>query len=461
MKKIIIGICSGLLMTGCLVGPKYSRPDVKPDNAFTNTNFLVTEQDSVLNLSWFKLFGDEVLIALIDSALKNNLNLKIAIARIEEERALYGFSKADLFPQIGYTAKAARVNTSDEIGFGEIPATNTYEAVGNLSWEIDIWGKIRHANRAAFNQLMASVEAKKAVQSTLISDVASLYFQLRDFDNRLLIAQNTVTSRKDYYDKMKARFEGGDISELDLLQSEQQLRDAEAAVPSFERQVAFTTHALNVLTGQKTSPINRGLRNVEQPDAPIIPVGLPSTLLEQRPDVKLAEYSYMASVERIGVAQALRFPSFSLTAIFGAASNDLSTFTSGSAVTSQLAGGMMGPIFNFGKNVRRVEARKKAAEQDMYRYINTYLVALADVENSLVAIQTFQTEYNARQLQQIAAQRNLELSRARYDNGFTSYLEVLVAESNLFNASLAASSLRAQQLSATVTLYRALGGGWQ
>jgi multidrug efflux system outer membrane protein len=260
---------------------------------------------------------------------------------------------------------------------------------------------------------------------------------------------------------MKSRFQGGDISELELLQSEQQLRDAQAAVPNFQRQIAFTEHALNVLLGQRTLSINRGLKNIDQPQAPVIPSGLPSTLLEQRPDVKLAEYTYVAEVERIGVAQALRFPSLSLTVVLGAASSDLSTLTGGSAVTSQITGGLLGPIFNFGKNIRRVEAQRKVAEQSMYNYVNTYLIALADVENSLVAVQTFRTEYEARQLQFIAAQRNLELSRARYDNGFTSYLEVLIAESNLFSASLSASSVRAQQLSASVTLYRSLGGGWE
>ncbi|MDH4057715.1 MAG: TolC family protein [Cyclobacteriaceae bacterium] len=235
------------------------------------------------------------------------------------------------------------------------------------------------------------------------------------------------------------------------------MRDALASVPNFNRQVAFTVHALNVLLGQRTQPIGRGLNNIDQPDAPVIPSGLHSTLLEQRPEVKFAEYVYIANVERIGVAQAQRFPSLSLTGLFGAASSDLSTFTTGGAVTSQITAGLMGPIFNFGKNLRRVEAQKMVAEQFMYRYVNTYLIALADVENSLVAVETFRTEYDARQLQMAAAQRNLLLSRARYDNGFTSYLEVMFAASNLFTASLATSSVRAQQLTASVTLYRSLG----
>lgn len=461
MKKILTTLFLGIVVSSCMVGPKYRRPKLDPAPSYTNKNEFVTDRDSVLNLKWFRLFGDEVLVNLIDTALKNNLDIKIAIARIEEGRALYGFSKADLFPQIGYSLSASSTNTSNEIGQGEVDTRSTYEALGNVSWEIDIWGKIRHANRAALNQLLASMEARKAIQSTLISDVASLYFQLRDFDNRLEIAQNTVLSRQDYYDKMKSRFEGGDISELDLLQSEQQLRDAQAAVPNFERQVAFTEHALNVLLGQRTLPIMRGIKNLDQPLAPIIPTGLPSTLLEQRPDVKFAEFNYVTEVERIGVAQALRFPALSLTGYLGTATSDLSTITDGSALTSNITASLLGPIFNFGKNVRRVAAQRKVAEQSMYRYVRSYLVALADVENSLVAIRTFQTEYEARQLQSEAAQKNLELSRARYDNGFTSYLEVLIAESNLFSASLAASAVRAQQLSASVTLYRSLGGGWE
>jgi multidrug efflux system outer membrane protein len=287
-----------------------------------------------------------------------------------------------------------------------------------------------------------------------------MYFQLRDFDNRLEIARNTVTSRQEYYGKMKARFDGGDISELDLLQSEQQLRDAQASVPNFERQVAFTEHALNVLLGQRTLSIPRGLNNVEQPLAPVIPSGLPSTLLEQRPDIRMAEYNYITEVERVGIAQAMRFPTLSLTGYAGALSSDLSVLTEPGASTYNITARLMGPIFNFGKNVRRVEAQKKVAEQSMYKYVNTYLTALADVENSLVAIQTFQTEYSARQQQAEAARKALDLSRARYDNGFTSYLEVLIAENNYFGASLTTSSVRAQQLTSSVTLYRSLGGGW-
>ncbi len=461
MKKILFTLLLAISVSGCLVGPKYHRAKLDKPESYINKSEYVTDQDSILNLKWFKLFGDPVLIGLVDTALKNNLNLKVAVARIEEGRALYGVSKADLFPKIGYAAGAASKNLSDEIGLGAINNKQNYMAFGNVSWELDIWGKIRHSNRAAMNQMLASVEGKKAVQSTLVSDVASLYFQLRDFDNRLEIARSTVISRQDYYSKMKARFQGGDISELDLLQSEQQLRDAQAAVPAFERQVAFTEHALNVLLGQRTLSIPRGLKNTDQPLAPVIPAGLPSTLLEQRPDIRLAEFNYMADVERVGITQAMRFPTLSLTGYAGALSSDLSQLTDPGATTYNITARLMGPIFNFGKNVRRVEAQKKVAEQSMYKYVNTYLTALADVENSLVAIQTFQTEYTARQQQTEAARKALDLSRARYDNGFTSYLEVLVAENNLFGASLSTSSVRAQQLTSSVTLYRSLGGGWE
>ncbi len=440
-----------------MVGPKYKRPAIEKAPGYVNKNEYISDGDSVLNLKWFKLFGDPVLTALIDSALKNNLNLKVAVARIEEGRALYGVSKADLFPKIGVVASVASSNVMEQPGSA---TTGRMVAVGNVSWELDVWGRIRHSNRAAYAQMLGSIEAKRAIQSTLISDVASMYFQLRDFDNRLEIAKSTVMSRQDYYDKMKARYEGGDISELELLQSEQQLRDAQSAVPNFERQVAFTEHALNVLLGQRTLPIPRGLTNLDQPKAPVIPAGLPSTLLAQRPDIKQAEFSYIAEVERVGIAQAMRFPSLTLTGYLGGISNDLSNLTSPEAAASNIVARLMGPVFNFGKNVRRVEAQKKVAEQSMYRYVNAYLVALADVENSLVSIQTFQTEYEARKLQADAARKNLELSRARYDNGFTSYLEVLTAENGLFTASLMASSVRAQQLNSSVTLYRSLGGGW-
>lgn len=461
MKRIILPLLSGIILTGCLVGPNYHRRKVAVQPSFINTNPLVSDRDSVLNLKWFKLFGDQVLIGLIDSALKNNLDLRTAIARVEQSRALYGFAKADLFPAIGYVGKAGTTNQSNLIGLGNQPGVSSYQALGNISWELDVWGKIRRSNRAALNQMLASLETRKAIQSTLVSDVASLYFQLRDFDNRLIIARSTLQSRQEYYDRMKERFKGGDISELDLLQSEQQLREAQAAIPNFSRQIAFTEHALNVVMGKPTVAIPRGLTNFDQPESPVIPSGLPSTLLNQRPDVRQAEYNLVAEVERIGAAQALRLPSFSLTGAAGIASTELSNLTTGDAFTTNLFGNLLGPIFNFNKNVRRVEAQKKSAEAALYQYQKTYLVALADVENSLVATQTFRTELEARQQQLDATRKNLQLSRARYDEGYTSYLEVLIAETNYFNAALATSAVRAQQLTSTVTLYRSLGGGWE
>ncbi len=461
MKKFSTLLFIGVFAGGCMVGPNYQRPTTESQDSYVNKSEYISEQDSILNLKWFDLFEDDVLIGLIDTALKNNYDLKIAIARVEQSRALYGFSKADLFPAIGYGVQGGTTNLSDNTFLGEIPAQSNYQLLGNVSWEIDVWGKIRRSNRAAYNELLASMEGQKAVQSTLVSDVASLYFQLRDFDNRLEISRSTLISRQEYYHKMNERFNGGDISELDLLQSEQQLREAEASIPFFERQVAFIAHALNVLLGKSTSPVSRGLTNLEQPEPPIIPAGLPSTLLSQRPDLRQAEYLFMAEVERIGVSQALRFPSFSLTGYLGVSSSELSNITASGSMTSSIIGSAMGPIFNFGKNKRRVDAQRKAAEAAQYQYQKTLLTALADVENSLVAIQTFRTESSARQLQLAAAERNLQLSRARYDEGYTSYLEVLIAESNLFNAALSASSVRAQELSATVTLYRSLGGGWQ
>ena len=461
MKRIILFFTFCLTLSGCMMGPNYKRTTLPAQEEYLNKSSWVNAQDSIVNLKWFSLFQDSTLIRLIRTGLRNNLDLKIAIARVEQSRALYGMSKADLFPALGYNVKAGPTNQSDLIGFGKVPTTWNYQVLGNVSWELDVWGKIRRSNRAALNQVLAANEAQHAIQSTLVSDIAGLYFQLRDLDNRIDIAKNTLKSRQEYYNKMKERFEGGDISELDLLQSEQQLREAQASIPSFERQLAITEHTLNVVLGQPTQSIERGYKNLDQPESPIIPTGLPSQLLTNRPDIRLAEYNYIAETERIGVAQALRLPSFSLTGFLGVASNDLSTITTSNAITTSLIGTALGPIFNFGKNLRRVESQKKATEIAFSQYQKSYLVALAEVENALVAIQTYRTELSARQQQYLAAQKNLALSKERYDAGYTSYLEVLIAESNMFNAGLATSAIKAQQLNATVTLYRALGGGWE
>ena len=459
MKRYLLTIgVVALLLPGCLVGPKYVAPDMPPVETYDHANEYIDTTQEIVNLQWFNLFNDSVLTALIDTALMSNYDLRIALARIEQSNALYGFIKADQYPVFGYSVGAGRTNLSNVPEVTE--GYNNFNLTGTVGWEIDLWGKIRHAKRGAYNDYLATIEARKAIQTQLVSDVASLYFQLRDVDNKILITQRTIASRQESYNILSEQFAKGYIGQLDVFQVEQLLREAEAALPSFERQRTYLEQAIDVLIGQPSRLIARGIDNAQQPLPPPIPAGLPSSLLQQRPDVKAAEYAYIAENERIGVAVAQRYPTFSITGVLGLASPDVGNLLSGDAVSSDLFGGLMGPIFNFGKNKRRVEYQRKEAEVAMYTYQQAYISALAEVESALVACSTFKTANEARIQQAYAAAGGLTVSQARYDNGYVSYLEVLDSQRSLFNSELAVSTVKQQQLNAYVQLYKALGGGW-
>jgi multidrug efflux system outer membrane protein len=460
MKNLIFTqILIVFLLSSCLVGRRYTRPEVKvPENYVSGDSLVMTGdtssalavKDTTLNLQWFELFSDTVLNKIIIEALDSNTNLHIAVLRVEQSRSVYKNSKARQWPSIGYQASA---NVAD-------PATDNFDLLGTASWELDFWGKIRHAKRAAYAEMIASEEGLKTIKTTIVSDAASLYFLLRDLDNRIEVTRQTIASRQTYYEMVNQRFMKGESAELDKLQAEQQLALAQATLSSLQRELSITERSMNILLGQNPQPIARGIANADQVIIPEVPAGLPSTLLEHRPDVVAAENTLIAETERIGVYQAMRFPSFSLTGILGVASNDVNTLLTGDALTAGVTGMVLGPLFEFGINKRRVDVQKAEAEIAVNNYLNTYRTALADVENSLVGIQSYREEYAARQRQVEAARRALMLTKAKYDAGFTSYLEVLIAESYAFDAELLASYTRGQQLTSTVALYRALGGGW-
>jgi multidrug efflux system outer membrane protein len=450
MKKILSILFIVSVLSSCLVGPKYERPGVKsPENWLEQSNF-VDKADTIANLKWFEIFNDSTLTELISVALKNNYNLANAALRIEQARASYGMAKADLWPSFGYSGS----------GEWNDPASDGFSAVASASWEIDFWGKLRHAKRAAYAQILASEEGMKTVTTTLISDVASQYFYMRDLDNRLTIAERTVASRTEYFNLVNERFKAGNVAELDMLQAEQQLSLAKATMSSLKRQLSYTERGLNILLGQNPQPIVRGLKNTEYQNIPLIPEGLPSTLLEQRPDVKQAEFLLQSETERIGVAQAQRFPNLSLTGFLGFASPSLSTLISDASFATNATASILGPVFSFGKNKRRVDMQRKSAEIAANNYVNTYISALGEVESALVSVQTYSDEYEARSRQAAASSKALMLSQERYRNGYTDYLEVLVAEGAMFDSELQASAIKAQQLTSYINLYRSLGGGW-
>jgi multidrug efflux system outer membrane protein len=453
MAAVVLG---SLFVAACAMGPDYERPETSIPEAFEQ---LADSGASIANLNWWELFGDEQLNSLVRTALEQNRDMATAVSRIEEARAALGFVRSDQYPQFEVSAGANRGNSIPGSSI-IVPLSNNFVLAGNLSFELDLWGKLRRSTEAAQAELLATVDAGNSVMITLISDVASAYLLLLDLDTRVAIAERTLETRNDSLGIIEARFDRGIVALIDVNQAEIEKYDAEAQLAALQREDVQVENLLNILLGQYPGAIVREQRDIYSL-APIkVPAGLPSELLERRPDVRVAEQQLAAQTARIGVAEAIRFPSLSLTGTLGLASDDLSGFISSDNKTWGLSAGLIAPVFNAGRNKRRVEVEVARTEQALLNYEQTVLQALREVEDSLVAIHTFEREVLARENQQKAAASAAMLSRARYDGGVTSYLEVLESERSLFRAELLSSSTHREQLVSLITLYKALGGGW-
>lgn len=453
VRLLAVLLLMSAALGGCKQGPDYVRPPVPQPETYRQAT---PTGESIANVAWWDLFQDEVLLDLIGIALEENRDLRVALARIAEARAQAGFTKADFYPRVDIAAGADLVEARTDAG-DNIPTRDVFLAA-DVFYEVDLWGRIRRSNEAAVQELLATEEAYRVVTITLVADVASLYLQLLDLDNRLDIAERTVAARQESFEIMRVREEAGMINEVDLNQSEILLADAEASVEVFRRSRAQTENAISVLLGRTPEAIQRGLALSEQVFPPDIPVGLPSELVQRRPDILQAERQLAAQTARIGVAEALKFPSLSLTGTAGV-SGDL---TDGGLAAGFLGLGasLLGPLFNAGKNERRVEIEVARTEQLLSRYEQTILTAFREVEDALVATYTYQAEYEARQRQVESAVNAANLSWIRYEGGMTSYLEVLDLQRSQFSAELQASAALQQQLASVVQLYKALGGGW-
>jgi len=445
-----------LFISACAMGPDYERPETTMPEAFGQAD---RSGASIANLNWWELFGDEQLNSLVRIALEQNKDMAIAVSRIEEARAALGFVRSDQYPKFDVSAGASRGNSIP--GTAVIaPVSNNFVLAGNLSFELDLWGKLRRSTEAAQAELLATVDAGNSVMITLIADVASAYLLLLDLDSRVAIADRTLRTRNESLAIIQARFDRGTVALIDVNQAQIEKYDAEAALAALQRQDAQAENLLSILLGKYPGVIMRDRRDIYSLEMLDVPAGLPSELLERRPDVRVAEQQLAAQTARIGVAEAIRFPSLSLTGSLGLASDELSGFFTSDNKTWGLSAGLIAPVFNAGQNKRRVEVEVARTEQALLNYEQTVLQALQEVEDSLVSVRTFEREAIARQSQEKAAASAAMLSRARYDGGVTSYLEVLESERSLFSAELLASSTRREQLVAYVTLYKALGGGW-
>jgi multidrug efflux system outer membrane protein len=453
---ITVVMLGTLFIAGCAMGPDYERPESTVPGAFEQAT---DGGPSIANLNWWELFGDEQLNALVRIALEQNQDMAIAISRIEEARAALGFVRSDQYPQFEVSAGANRGNAIP--GTSVItPINNNFVLAGNLSFELDLWGKLRRSTEAAQAELLATVDAGNSVLITLISDVASAYLLLLDIDTRVAIAERTLDTRIESLGIIQARFDRGTVALIDVNQAQIEKFDAEAQLVALQREDVQVENLLNILLGQHPGTIEREQRDIYSLEPLKIPAGLPSELLERRPDIRVAEQQLVAQTARIGVAEAIRFPSLSLTGSLGLASDELSGFFSSDNKTWGLSAGLIAPVFNAGRNKRRVEVEVARTEQALLNYEQTVLQAMREVEDSLVGVHTYKHEVLARESQEKAAASAAMLSRARYNGGVTSYLEVLESERSLFRAELLASSTRREQLVSYVTLYKALGGGW-
>jgi len=457
MKKIIILFTLGLIvfLSGCKVGPDFVKPDYQSPAEFRYDSI---KTDTVVNLRWWEIYDDSTLNNLINIALAENKNVLIAAARVEAARAAVGYTKAGQFPTINVVGGIGGGNYS---GGGNVsnPQSGNWFAYPELVWEIDFWGKYRRSTEAARADLLATEYGKRTVQLGLITGVASIYFQYLDDISKWNIAKETVVSRDSALSIIQARYDWGIVSELELNQAQIQRAIAAVTVPVYRRYIAYDESALSILLGRNPDTIvaNANLFNVQVNTD--IPTGIPSQLLERRPDIQSAQAEYESQNAKIGVAVAMRFPAISLTALLGAASPDLTTLTS-TGLAWSVSGGLLGPLFQFGKNKRRVEIERYNTEIALLRYESTVLQAFKDVEDALITISTLKEELIAQKMRYDAAMNAEMLSMQRYDKGVTSYLEVVESQRYAFEAQLNYSQTNRDLLTSYIQLYKALGGGW-
>ncbi len=415
--------------------------------------------DTAAALRWVDLIQDSVLRQLVDTSLRENRDVRAALAAIDEFRAQHRAARGALLPELTASGQAGR----NQLVFGSFGAQtfDVYRATADLSWELDVWGRLRRGTQAARADLGAREEDRRALELSLIGDVATAYFDLRAADLNLAVARRTLESRQQTLALARRRLDQGLISELDVRQFEAEVATPAASVADLERQVAQQENALSVLVGHNPGAIARG-RSLTQMAARIpVPAGVPSALLERRPDVRRAEAELRAATARIGVAQAARLPTVTISGQYGSQSAEFSRwFASGTSVWQAFAGVSI-PLFTEGRpGGEQVNIARARAVQARSRYEQTVLVALRDVEDALVGLRTAQDRTAAQERQVIALRRALELADMRYGNGVSSYLDVLEAQRGLFSAELALTQAERDQLVAAVQLYRAVGAGW-
>lgn len=463
MRNCIALLSASLLLCGCSVGPNYKRPTVAVPTTYRGVVPDSTPQTETISLGdqkWWDIFQDEQLRSLIRTALQQNYDLRIAASRILEAKAQLGITRADQFPTLSGGAGIADVRTAQS---KFLPAFETSTGQVNLSaaWDLDFWGKYRRLTEAARANLLASEWARQEVVSTLVADVASAYFQLRALDLQLEISKSTLNSRQESLRLTQILANGGATSLLDVRQAEQLVFTASAEVPALEQQLEQQENFLSILLGHNPGDIPRGQTLTEQRQPPQVPPGLPSSLLERRPDIRQAEEQLVAANAEIGVARAAYFPDISLSGSGGFQSSALTNLFGGPAGAWSFGVSLAQPIFTAGRlrsGVRLAEARQQTAA---LFYQQSIQGAFRSVSDALVAYRKTREFRTQQDLLFQSAEDAARLSHMRYTGGATGYLEVLTNETNAFSAQLGLVQARLNELLALVQLYQALGGGWQ
>jgi multidrug efflux system outer membrane protein len=457
MRSLVVAVLS-LLLLSCAVGPDYKRPQTDVEDRFRMADGL-SDLPSMANLPWWDLLRDEQLQQLIRMALAENRDLQRTVATVEEFRARALIARSDYLPGITVTGSAPAGRKANFL-FPGFASPFNYYLVGNLAWEVDLWGRVRRSNEATRADLLSKEENRRAVTIQLVSAVAEAYFNLLQFDMQLDIAKRTLQSWEESVRIAQARLRQGMTSKLDADQFEAERANAAARTAELQRQMIQAENGLSVLLGRRPFAVARGRSLEEQILPPDVPAGLPSELLQRRPDLLMAEQELAAATARIGAAKAERFPKITLTGLLGVAHPELSLLFTDASSFGVAGAGLAGPLLNYQVLGFQQEAVEAQSRQALAQYQQAVLTAFREVEDALVAVQTTRSQSESQQQQVTALQSALKLAELRYKGGLANYLDVLVARRSLFEAELALTSTRRFLLASVVQLYKALGGGW-
>jgi outer membrane protein, multidrug efflux system len=467
-KSLFAPILTAALLAGCAVGPNYQRPAIKAPTAFRAAGPTASNDPaSLADLKWFEVFKDEKLQDLERTALAQNYDLRDAAARVEAARANLGITRSNQLPNLGASADISTIRVSRD-GATPLPAALVREqnrtfggaTLNLLSFEVDLWGRLRRATEAARANLLNAEENRKAVMTTLVSEVAANYFSLRELDYELEISQRTLATRQQSLDLIRNRQAGGVATLLDLRQAEQLVYTASETIPRLQQQIEQTENQISLLLGKSPDEVSRG-RSLTDQEMPDVPAGLPSALLERRPDIRAVEQNLIAANAEIGVAKAAYFPQISLSGFLGGQGTQLTSLFSGPSGVWNFTPQVTQPIFTAGRlksNVRLSEAQRDSA---LIQYEKAIQTAFTEVSDALIAHQRVRESRGQQELLVAALQDRTRLAYVRYNGGVDTLLNALDADRDLFQAELALSQIRLSELDSVVQLYKTLGGGWK